>query len=115
MNKLPKGIKWSAVPLPNSTFLGFLEGKQSSGPNRVQSPVEWGDPARPETQPARPDPWLASWASGLASRASGHIGGEMVNIRIQVLTWFYSCFIFSCKKGPYDFRHQLVFKLQTFL
>ena len=55
-------------------FLGFLGGKQGSGPNRGRSPVEWGDfpyvrsfvcpydrlsvrpplghPARPEAQPA---------------------------------------------------------------
>ena len=42
LNQLPKGIKWSAVPLPCSTFLGSLGEKQGSGPNRVQSPVEWG-------------------------------------------------------------------------
>ena len=42
MNQLPKGIKWSVVPLPCSTFLGFHGGKQGSGPDRGQSPVEWG-------------------------------------------------------------------------
>ena len=51
-------------------FLGFHGGRQGSGPNRGQSPVEWGDfpsvppsvrpsppplghPARPEAQSAR--------------------------------------------------------------
>ena len=43
LNQLPKGIKWSAVPLSCSTFLGSLGGKQGSGPNKGQSPVEWGD------------------------------------------------------------------------
>ena len=61
-----------------STFLGFHGEKQGSGPNRGQSPVEWGDclfvclfvhplvhpsvsppplghPARPEAKPARPE------------------------------------------------------------
>ena len=42
-NQSPIGIKWSAVPLPCSTFLSFHRGKQGSGPNRGQSPVEWGD------------------------------------------------------------------------
>ena len=64
-------------------FLGFHGGRQGSGPDRGQSPVEWGDfpsvclsvrlsirpfvrplvrpfpplghPARPEAQPARPE------------------------------------------------------------
>ena len=56
-------------------LLGFHRGRQGSGPNRGQSPVEWGDflfvclsvrpyirtspplghPARPEVQPARPE------------------------------------------------------------
>ena len=66
-NQSPKGIKWSVVLLPCSTFLGFHGGKQGSSPDRGQSPVEWGDflyvclspplghPARPEAQPARPE------------------------------------------------------------
>ena len=33
-NQSPIGIKWSAVPLPCSTFLGFHGGKQGSGPDR---------------------------------------------------------------------------------
>ena len=51
-------------------LLGFYGGRQGSGPDRGQSPVEWGDflsvcetqparseaqPARPEAQPARPE------------------------------------------------------------
>ena len=50
-------------------LLGFHGGRQGSGPNRGQSPVEWGDfpyvrpyvppplghPARPVAQPARPE------------------------------------------------------------
>ena len=52
-------------------LLGFHGGRQGSGPNRGQSPVEWGDfpylhppiclfpplgqPAKPEAQPARPE------------------------------------------------------------
>ena len=49
MKQLRKVIKWSAVPLPCSAFifewdfLSFLEGKQCSGPNKGQSPVERGD------------------------------------------------------------------------
>ena len=43
INQSPKGIKWSAVPSPCSTFLGSLGRKHGSGPNRGQSPVEWGD------------------------------------------------------------------------
>ena len=39
----PKGIKWSVVPLPCSTVLDFHGGKQGSGPDRRQNPVEWGD------------------------------------------------------------------------
>ena len=66
-NQFPKGIKWSAVPLPYFSLLAF--GKQGSSPDKGQSPVEWGDfpyvhlpacplpplshPARPGTQPAR--------------------------------------------------------------
>ena len=48
-------------------LLGFHGGRQGSGPDREQSPVEWGDflpvclfpplgqPAKPEAQPARPE------------------------------------------------------------
>ena len=53
-------------------LLGFHGGRQGSGPDRGQSPVEWGDfpfvrpsirpsvpplahPARPEAQPAMPE------------------------------------------------------------
>ena len=52
-------------------LLSFHGGRQGSGPDRGQSPVEWGDfpfvcsyvrpspplghPARPEAQPARPE------------------------------------------------------------
>ena len=52
-------------------LLGFYGGRQGSGPDRGQSPVEWGDfpfvylsvhpspplghPARPEAQPAIPE------------------------------------------------------------
>ena len=49
-------------------LLSFHGGGQGSGPDRGQSPVEWGDfpyvrpyvpplghPARPEAQPARPE------------------------------------------------------------
>ena len=53
-------------------LLGFHGGRQGSGPDRGQSPVEWGDflyvrlfvrpsvlplghPARPEAQPTRPE------------------------------------------------------------
>ena len=44
----PMGIKGSAVPLPcyffsKWDFIGFHRGKWGSGPNRGQSPVEWGD------------------------------------------------------------------------
>ena len=60
----------SAVPLPCSIFSLVSWGRQGSGPDRGQSPVEWGDflsvceahparseaqPARPEAQPARPE------------------------------------------------------------
>ena len=38
---LPKVIKWSAVPLPCSTFLSFHGGKQSSGPDRGLKPEVW--------------------------------------------------------------------------
>ena len=40
-NQLPKGIKWSAAPLPCSTHFGFHGGKQGSVPKRGQSPVEF--------------------------------------------------------------------------
>ena len=55
----PKGIKWSAVPLPCLTivfqFVGFefSLSKQGSGPGRGRSPVEWGD-FRPSVRPKRP-------------------------------------------------------------
>ena len=44
INKKPKGIKWSAVPFALLYFiLGFHGGRQGSGTDRGQSPVEWGD------------------------------------------------------------------------
>ena len=61
-------------------LLGLHGGRQGSGPNRRQSPVEWGDfpyvrpfvrpsvpplghPARPEAQPARSEAEPASQPS----------------------------------------------------
>ena len=96
--KLPKCIKWSAVPSPCSTlflnkiFLVFLRGggKQGSGYDREQSPVEWRDflsvrssiRLPPHCHPARHvalalagcASGLASWITGLASWASGLLG-----------------------------------------
>ena len=52
-------------------LLGFHRGWQGSGPNRGQSPVEWGDfpfihhylrPAWLEAEPARPEAQSASQA-----------------------------------------------------
>ena len=53
-------------------LLGFHGERQGSGPDREQSPVEWGDflsvhpyvpplghPARAEAQPARPEAHIA--------------------------------------------------------
>ena len=94
MNQLPKGIKWSVVPLPCSTcvciefFLCFCGGKQGSGPDRGQSPVEWGDfpyvrtsvppsacsplwAIQPEAWLARPQAWLDSPEGGTDGRMDG--------------------------------------------
>ena len=46
-------------------LLGFYGGRQGSGPDRGQSPVEWGD--FPQAS------YLAGWASGLAGWP---IGGD---------------------------------------
>ena len=60
-------------------LLGFHGGRQSSGPNRGQSPVEWGDFLSVGTFicPSIPPLWasgLAGWALGLAGWASGLAG-----------------------------------------
>ena len=46
-------------------LLGFHGGRQGSGPDRGQSPVEWGD---------FPFGWPTGWASDLAGWASGLAG-----------------------------------------
>ena len=67
-------------------LLGFHGGRQGSGPDRGQSPVEWGDipsvrpsvrtspplghPARPEAQPARPEAQPARSEAQPASQSS---------------------------------------------
>ena len=58
-----KSIKWSAAPLPCSTFfLGFHEGKQGGGPDRGQNPLEWGDfpSVRTSVHPSVPPPCTLS-------------------------------------------------------
>ena len=70
-----KGFKWSAVPLPCSTFvlneffLCFLGGEQGSGPKRGGRPVEWGDFSCLSVHPSinssvYSEPWLAGWLAG---------------------------------------------------
>ena len=72
-------------------LLSFHGGRQGSGPNRGQSPVEWGDfpyvcafvclPVHPPTL------GLVGWASDLVGWASGlagwpkksHFGAQMAN------------------------------------
>ena len=81
-------------------LLGFHGGRQGSGPDRGQSPVEWGDflsirtsirpsvhpsvhpfpplgqPARPETQPAsQPSLRLQTWLAGPQIWLAGPEGG----------------------------------------
>ena len=67
-------------------LFGFHGGRQGSGPDRGQSPVEWGDypsvrpsirppplghPARHEAQPAIPEAWLAGPQAWLDSPDEG--------------------------------------------
>ena len=61
LNESPKGIKWSAVPLPCLTKVFQFDGfwfsllKQGNGPGRGRSPVEWGDfPSIRPSPPRRP-------------------------------------------------------------
>ena len=51
-------------------LLGFHGGRQGSGPNRGQSPVEWGDfpSVRLSIQKSQAS-GMAGWASGLAGWA----------------------------------------------
>ena len=74
INQSPKGIKWSAVPLPCSTFLSFHGGKQGSSLNKGQSPVEWGDFPYVCSFVLGWASDLTGWASGLAGWASGLAG-----------------------------------------
>ena len=59
-------------------LLGFHGGRQGSGSDRGQSPVEWGDflfvPLFVHSSPPLRLGWLAGWASGLAGWASGLAG-----------------------------------------
>ena len=51
-NQSPKGIKWSAVTLPCLYWSRYSIGKQGSGPDRGQSPVECGDSDIPPSGPS---------------------------------------------------------------
>ena len=58
-------------------ILEGMSGFLGSGPNRGQSPVEWGDFLYVHLLVrsfVRPPLWLAGWASGLAGWASGQAG-----------------------------------------
>ena len=77
----------SAVPLPCSTFSLSHGGRQGSGPDRGQSPVEWGDflsvceahPARSEAQPDQRLSQLASQEKRKKARIGFSAGdGDMV-------------------------------------
>ena len=65
-------------------LLGFHEGRQGSGPDSGQSPVEWGDLpfVRPQTWLAGPQAWLDGPEGGMDGQTDVRTDIRMENLPI---------------------------------
>ena len=104
-----KGIKWSVVPLPCfSLWPKSSFGKQGSGPDRGQSPVEWEDfpyvcpsiclsihtspllSIKPGLRPSQPGLKPEAWGlAGPQARLDGPEGGTYVWMEGLKISPFY--------------------------